>query len=234
MHERGISRYSVRICLSHITEKSRRRTLLCFKRILVSNNFVDKRGRGIRNFHRNFLVSHYRNASERNPSVIQKNTSMENFHVEEGKGGFTILRQYFIVPRYRKNSHRNATVFQNISRAGNLWDKAEGGGRRSVTIFRRIFFRLNVPKKTRRKIFGVSENFGYQKVLCIIGRAGGWGILQFSVGNLLSHGTKKLRRGTFCVSENFWYPKNFCIAGVYDEIRILYRDVFVSLYRNFS
>ena len=228
MHERGISRYSVRICLSHITEKSRRGTLLCFKRILVSNNFVDKRGSGITNFHRNFLVSHYRNASERNPSVIQKNTSIENFHVEEVKGGFTILRRNFIVPRYRKTSHRNATVFQNISRAGNIWDKWGGGGRRSITIFRRIFFRLNVPKKTRRKIFGVSENFGYQKVLCIIGRAGGWGILQFSVGNLLSHGTKKLLKENLLCLIKLPVSKTFGIRGEGEGVSGFSVEIFLS------
>ena len=42
---RGISRFSVEKILSHSTEKLRRRTLLCFKKNLVSINFIHERGR---------------------------------------------------------------------------------------------------------------------------------------------------------------------------------------------
>ena len=103
-----------------------------------------------------------------------------------------------------------------------------GGGRRSITIFRRIFFRLNVPKKTRRKIFGVSENFGYQKVLCIIGRAGGWGILQFSVGNLLSHGTKKLLKENLLCLIKLPVSKTFGIRGEGEGVSGFSVEIFLS------
>ena len=40
----GVSQFSIENLLSHSTEKHRRRTLLCFRKFLVSKNFMDKRG----------------------------------------------------------------------------------------------------------------------------------------------------------------------------------------------
>ena len=40
---RGISRFSVENLLSHSTEKLRRGTILCFTKLLVSKNLMDKR-----------------------------------------------------------------------------------------------------------------------------------------------------------------------------------------------
>ena len=43
----GVSRFSVKNLLSHGAEKIRRGTLLCFRKFLVSINFMEKRwGRG--------------------------------------------------------------------------------------------------------------------------------------------------------------------------------------------
>ena len=57
--KRGISLFSIGNLLSHITEKIRRGTLLCFTKFLVSKNFSEKRGGGGRGsitiFCRNFL-----------------------------------------------------------------------------------------------------------------------------------------------------------------------------------
>ena len=43
MKEGGVSRYSVKIILSHSTEKLRRGTFLVHTKFLVSKNFMDKR-----------------------------------------------------------------------------------------------------------------------------------------------------------------------------------------------
>ena len=45
MKEIGVSRYSFKHFLSHSTEKHRRGTFLCFTKFLVSEKFMDKRGR---------------------------------------------------------------------------------------------------------------------------------------------------------------------------------------------
>ena len=44
MHEKGISQTSEEKSLSHSADKIRRRTLLCFERILVSMSFKQRRG----------------------------------------------------------------------------------------------------------------------------------------------------------------------------------------------
>ena len=48
MHKKGISLNSVEKSLSHSADKIRRRTLLCFKRILVSKIFKQRRGEASR------------------------------------------------------------------------------------------------------------------------------------------------------------------------------------------
>ena len=69
------------IFLSHSTETSRRGTSLCFRKFLVSKNFMDKRGEGgsITIFRRK-VVSNYRKTSWGNPSVFQKNSGIEKFY----------------------------------------------------------------------------------------------------------------------------------------------------------
>ena len=48
MHKKGISLNSVETSLSHSADKIRRRTLLCFERILVSKSFKQRRGEASR------------------------------------------------------------------------------------------------------------------------------------------------------------------------------------------
>ena len=48
---RGISRFSVENLLSRSTEKLRRGTNLCFTKLLVSKQLMDKRGGGGREYH---------------------------------------------------------------------------------------------------------------------------------------------------------------------------------------
>ena len=78
-----------------------------------------------------------------------------------------------------------------------------------------IIFRLTVPKNFVGEQFGVSENFGYRKIICI--REGG---ITFSVRNFLSHSTEKLRWGIlrcfrkFRVSQNFMHKKGLSLNSV--------------------
>ena len=70
MANKGISQFSMENLLSHSTEKLRKGTLLCFRKILVSKNFLDKKGgekgeeeRSITIFYRKFFVSQCRKFS---------------------------------------------------------------------------------------------------------------------------------------------------------------------------
>ena len=76
-------------------------------------------------------------------------------------------------------------------------------------------FCLRVPKNFVGEHFGVSENFGYRKILCI--REGSITLLR---RKLLSHSTEKFRWGTvrcfrkFRVSQNFTHKKRISLNGV--------------------
>ena len=66
-----VSRISVKIVLSHNTEKLRRGTLWCFRKFLVSKNFMLQRVMSrFSIFCRNFFVSQCRTYSQVNPSVL--------------------------------------------------------------------------------------------------------------------------------------------------------------------
>ena len=50
MHKRGMPRFSVEKFWSHNTGNPRSGTILCFRKVLVSNNFLDKRGGDCQDF----------------------------------------------------------------------------------------------------------------------------------------------------------------------------------------
>ena len=54
----ALSRLSVKYLLSHSTEAFRRGARLCFRNILVSKNFMDKRGTGVSRFSVENSLSH--------------------------------------------------------------------------------------------------------------------------------------------------------------------------------
>ena len=81
MHKRvGVSRFSVNNFLSDITEKFRKGTLLCFRKILVSKNFMEKRIGASRFSVANVLSHSSEKICKGNHSVYQKNSDVESFH----------------------------------------------------------------------------------------------------------------------------------------------------------
>ena len=60
----GVSRFSIENFLSHKTKTLRKRTLLCFRKVLVSKNFLDKGGGGVSRFSVENLLSH---SAEKHP-----------------------------------------------------------------------------------------------------------------------------------------------------------------------
>ena len=90
-------------------------------------------------------------------------------------------------------------------------------------------FCLTVPKNFVGEHFGVSENFGYRKILCI--REGG---IRFLRRIFLSHSADKIRRRTLLCFERILVWITFKILWIRGGITILRRQVFVSLYQNIS
>ena len=87
MHKKGISLNSVEKSLSHSANKIRRRTLLCFERILVSKIFKQRRGEASV-FCRKFFLSHRtEKTSPGNHSVFQKISGREKYFMDK-RGGY--------------------------------------------------------------------------------------------------------------------------------------------------
>ena len=102
MHKKGISLNSVEKSLSHSADKIRRRTVLCFEKILVSKSFKQRRGK-LHGFVEIFLSHRTEKTSPANHSVFQKIFGRENIlWIRGGGGGITIFRRSFCltVPKY--------------------------------------------------------------------------------------------------------------------------------------
>ena len=121
-----------------------------------------------------------------------------------------------MVSQYRKIALGNTSVYQKILGIEKFYssERERGGGEYHVSPSKTFY--LTVPKNFVGEHFGVSENFGYRKILCI--REGGG--ITFSVKNFLSHSTKKFRLGTlrcfrkFRVSQNFMHKKRISLNSV--------------------
>ena len=100
MHKEGIKLNSVEKPLSHSADKICRRTLLCFKRILESKIFKQRRREASR-FCRFFLTHRNEKTSPGNHSMFQNISSKERYFIDK-KGGITFFRRCFCltVPRY--------------------------------------------------------------------------------------------------------------------------------------
>ena len=111
-------------------------------------------------------------------------------------------------------------------------DKGGGG----YHVFPSEVFCLTVPKKFVGVVgepFGVSENLGYRKILCIrgISRFSVRGVARFSVDYFMSHSTETFVGEPFSVSiisdiEKFYAQERY--------ITIFCRNFFVSKYRKIS
>ena len=113
MHNKGISVNSVEKPLSHSADRIRRRTLLCFDRILVSKSFKQRRRKASR-FFRNFFLSHMtEKTSPGNHSVFQKISGREKYFMD--KRGVSRVSVEVFVSLYRNISLGNTLVFQKKS-----------------------------------------------------------------------------------------------------------------------
>ena len=88
MHKKGISLDSVEKSLSHSADIIRRRTLLCFERILVSKTFKHRRGEASRFCRKLFHLKGLKKTSPGNHSVFQKISGSKKCFMDKGGGGY--------------------------------------------------------------------------------------------------------------------------------------------------
>ena len=86
MHKKGISLNSVEKFLSHNADKIRRRTLLCFERILVLKFFKQRRGEASR-FCQKIFISQDRKNFAREPFCVLEKFWREKYFMDKRGGG---------------------------------------------------------------------------------------------------------------------------------------------------
>ena len=87
MHKRVLPRIPVKTFFSHFTEKTLRETLLCLRKVLVSKNVRDKRGRGHRDLPSNMFCLMVPKKFIGEPTVFQKSSVAKAFIDKRGQGG---------------------------------------------------------------------------------------------------------------------------------------------------
>ena len=154
MHKTGISLNSVEKSLSYTADKIRRRTILCFERILVSRSFKQRRGEASR-FCRNFFYL-------TGPKKLRRGTILcfRKFLVGKnilwiGGGGITIFRRSFCltVPKYFIGEHFGVSekfFYRKFSCIA--WG-------RGITVLSKFFVSQDRNEKLCKETLLFSENF---------------------------------------------------------------------------
>ena len=161
MHKKGISQNSVEKSLSHSADKIRRRTLLCFERILVSMSFKQRRGEASQ-FCRNFFLSHRtEKISPGNHSVFQKISGREKYFMDKREGGYHDFPSKFLSHCTEIFHWRTFWCFRKIHLSKILMHRRGGGHHGFLEIFC-----LTGPKRKKsfvKEPFGFPEIFWYRK-----------------------------------------------------------------------
>ena len=126
MHKKGISLNSVEKSLSHSADKIRRRTLLCFERILVSKIFKQRRGK-LHGFVENFSISQDQKTSPGNLSVFQKISGREKFFMDKRRGGCHDFPSKFLSHCTEMFHWRTLWCFRKLLLSKIFMHKREGG-----------------------------------------------------------------------------------------------------------
>ena len=167
--EGEVSRLSFENFFSQNAKKFRRRTLLCFRKILVPKNARDKRGGGYHDF-LSKLFCHI----VPNPFVVEPFCVSQNFQFRKNlwmRGGgkeeeksITIFCRKIFVSKCRKTSQGNPSVlcFRKLPVAKNFMDKKGAVSRFSFE----NFLSHSAENFRRGTLQGVTD-FGYRKILCL-------------------------------------------------------------------
>ena len=158
MHKKGISLNSVDKSLSHSADKIRRRTLMCFERILVSKIFKQRRGK-LHGFVEIFFISQDRKNFGREPFCVSENSFMvgKNFLWIRGwYHDFLSKSLCLTVPKYFIGEHfvvSEKLFYQKFSCIG-------GGASR---FYRNFLSHRTEAKSFVKEPFCCPENFRYRK-----------------------------------------------------------------------
>ena len=163
MQKKGISLNSVEKILSHSADKIRRRTLLCFERILVPKIFKQKRGEASR-FCRNFLSHRTEKTSPGNHSVFQKISGRKKNFMDKGGGGGEGVSRFSvekILSHCTKIIHRRTIwCFRKVLLSKKFMHRKGGGHHGFVEYF---LSHRTETKSFVKEIFCFPENFWYRK-----------------------------------------------------------------------
>ena len=134
MHRKGISLNSVEKSLSHSADKIRRRTLLCFERILVSKSFKQRRGEASRFCRIFFNLTGPKKLRQGTILCFRKFLAGKNILWIRGGGWVSRFSVEVFVSLYRNISLENTLVFQKNSFIEKFQAK-EGGSFTILSIF---------------------------------------------------------------------------------------------------
>ena len=200
MHQRGgVSGFSVENFLSHSTEKFRWRTLRCFRKLRVSQNFMHKKVISLNSVEK--FLSHSADKIRRGEHFcVSKEFWYRNFS-SKGGGKLHGFVKNFLSHRTEKTLPGKHSVFQKISgREKNFMDKR--GGEVS---------RFSVEKFLSHctKIFYWRTLWCFGKILLLKIFRHRRGITVLPKFFVSQDQNEKLFKGTLLFPENFWYRKKF-------------------------
>ena len=211
--------------LSHSAENFRRRTLLCFRKFLVSKDVKDMRDRGHQDFPSKICcLTVPKNIVGEIFCVSEKFWYRKMLEIREG-GGYHEIPSKICCPTVPIN-----LVGETFCVPENFWYRKilgirEGG---EYQEFPSKICCLTVPKNF------VWETLCFRKILVSKifmdkrGRGKG-GVPRFSVKKFVSHSAEKTRGETLCVSKNFWYRKILLMRGAEEgSITTFRQNFFIS------
>ena len=200
MHKKGISLNSVEKSLSHSADKIRRRTLLCFERILVSKIFKQSRGEASRFCREFFYLTGAKKLRQGTILCFRKFLVGKNILCIRGGGGYHDFPSKFLSHCTEIFHWRTLWCFRKIL-LSKIFMHNRGGG---ILVLSKFFVSQNRNGKLCKGTLLFSGSFLVsKKKLWIRG-----GISRFSIENLLSHSTEKLCRGTLLCSRKILVSKN--------------------------
>ena len=167
MTKSRITRYSIKHLLSHSTEKHRRGTLLCFRKFLVSKIFLDRIGAaGEREVASHFSVKCFcLTAAEKiveEHFSVSLNSGSDNFFAQDGY--VSICCRKLLSDSAEDFRRGSLSCFKKF--LVSKFSVQEG----FVTFFKRVFFRLAVPKNVVAESFSRSINSVMEKFFASEGK----------------------------------------------------------------
>ena len=201
MHKKGISLNSVEKFLSHSADKIRRRTLLCFQKILVSKSFKQRRGEAslyCRNF---FQLTGPKKFRQGTILCFRKFLVGKNIlWIRGGGGGYHDFPSKVLSHRTEVFRWRTLWCFRKILLSKILMHRRGG-----ITVLSKFFLSQDPNEKLCKRTLLFSGNFfGIEKKLWV-----GGGLSQFSVEIFMSHSAEKFRKGIQLFLRNFLVSKSF-------------------------